>query len=224
MTRFQPLCSAALLGCFALFTTPLQAQTEAPGLYATVYTQYSRLDSTSFDERGSAGFGSGLKADFDAGIGFGGDIGYIYGNGWAAEFEWNWRRHDLQSLRRGATTLVTDGDFASNILFVNGLRRFVRPSGRWVPYAGVGLGWVQEIDFDLNSGRTERAWSDQGAFGVQLMAGAEFSLGEAWRLTTDVRLLRIGSVELPAEEGVTGRLAEPEYNPLSVQIGLRRKF
>jgi opacity protein-like surface antigen len=104
------------------------------------------------------------------------------------------------------------------------VRRFVRPSGGWVPYAGVGLGWVQEIDFDLNSGTTERAWSDQGAFGVQLMAGAEIPVGETWQVTADVRLLRVGSVELPAEEGVTGRLAEPEYNPLSVQIGLRRKF
>ena len=119
---------------------------------------------------------------------------------------------------------MTDGDFASNVLFVNGLRRFVRPSGGWVPYVGVGLGWVQEIDFDLNSGNIERAWSDQGEFGVQLMGGAEFPLGESWKLTADVRLLQIGSVELPAEEGVTGQLAKPDYNPVSVQFGVRRKF
>jgi opacity protein-like surface antigen len=224
MHHFRCFCSTALLGCLAAVATPLQAQSDAPAWYATVYAQSSWLDSTSFNESGSAGFGSGLTAKFDGGIGFGGDIGYRYGNGWAAEFEWNWRRHDLESLRRGSTTLVTDGDFASNILFVNGLRRFERPAGGWVPYAGVGMGWVQEIDFDLNTGNTERAWSDQGEFGVQLMAGAEFPLGESWQLTTDVRLLRIGSVELPAEEGATGLLAKPDYNPLSVQVGLRRKF
>jgi opacity protein-like surface antigen len=224
MKHFRFLRSSALLGCLSVVAMPLQAQTDEPGFYGTIYAQSSWLNSTKFDELGNAGFGSGLKAEFDGGIGFGGDIGYIYGNGWAAEFEWNWRRHDLQSLRRGSSTLVTDGDFASNILFVNGVRRFVRPSGGWVPYAGAGLGWVQEIDFDLNSGSTERAWADQGSFGVQLIAGAEIPLGEIWQLTADVRLLRIGSVELPAEEGVTGRLAEPEYNPLSVQIGLRRKF
>jgi len=224
MNHLRSIGSTVLLGCLAALASPLQAQTEARGFYATVYAQASWLDSTGFDESGSAMFGPGLKAEFDGGTGFGGDIGFLYGNGWAAEFEWNWRRHDLESLRRGGTTLVTDGDFASNVLFVNGLRRFVRPAGGWVPYAGVGLGWVQEIDFDLNTGNTERAWSDQGKFGVQLMGGAEFPLGESWKLTTDVRLLRIGSVELPAEEGVTGLLAKPEYNPLSVQIGLRRKF
>ena len=206
MNYLRGIGSTVLLGCLAVMATPLQAQTEERGFYATVYAQSSWLDSTTFDENGSARFGPGLKAEFDGGIGFGGDIGFLYGNGWAAEFEWNWRRHDLESLRRGNTTLVTDGDFASNTLFVNGLRRFVRPSGGWVPYVGVGLGWVQEIDFDLNSGNTEREWSDQGEFAVQLMGGAEFPLGESWKLTTDVRLLQIGSVELPAGEGVTGQL------------------
>jgi opacity protein-like surface antigen len=228
MNHFRTLCSTALLALSAIAAAPALAQTDSSGFYATVYAQSSWLGSTSFNESGNAGFGSPLEADFDAGLGLGGDIGYIYGNGWAAEFEWNWRRHDLDSLqqspRAGGTTAVTDGDFASNIFFLNGVRRFGATSGGWVPYAGAGLGWVQEIDFDLNSGRTERAWADQGAFGVQLMAGAEIPLGEAWNLTADVRLLRVGSVELPAEEGVTGRLAEPEYNPLSVQIGLRRKF
>jgi opacity protein-like surface antigen len=223
-TALRSLYPATLLACITIAAMPLQAQTETPGFYATVYAQSSWLSSTDFDERGSAGFGSGLKAEFDGGIGFGGDFGYAYGNGWAAEFEWNWRRHDLQSLRRAGATLVTDGDFASNILFLNGVRRFTSSSRSWVPYAGAGLGWVQEIDFDLNSGPAERAWADQGAFGVQLMAGAEIPLSDSWRLTADVRLLRVGSVELPAEEGVTGLLAEPDYNPFSVQIGLRRKF
>lgn len=226
MTSLRSLCATALFGGMAALASSAQAQTDDSGFYATVYAQASRLGSTTFDEIGTARFGTGLKADFDTGLGLGGDFGYLYGNGWAAEVEWNWRRHDLSSLRRSGTAVagVTEGDFASNIIFVNGLRRFTLASTRIVPYVGVGLGWVQEIDFDLNSATLERAWSDQGEFGVQLMGGAEFPLGDAWRLTTDLRLLRVGEVELPAEEGVTGRLADPEYNPLSVQVGLRRRF
>ena len=213
----------ALLTCL-FATTPALADVEPRGFYATLYAQASRLGSTGFNEVGSAGFGSGLKAEFDGGFGLGGDFGFRYGNGWAAEIEWNYRRHDLKSLRRGTTTLVTDGDFASNIFFVNGLRRFPAPSRQWIPYVGAGLGWVQEIDFDLNSGGTERAWSKQGELGFQLIAGSEFPIGKDWRLTADIRMLRLGRVDLPAEEGVTGKLSRPTYDPVSVQVGLRRVF
>lgn len=199
-------------------------QTEPRGFYATVYAQASQLGSTTFDEIGNAGFGLGLRASFGTGLGLGGDIGYRYGNGWASELEWNWRRHGLKSLQRGASTLATSGDFASNIIFVNGLRRFVGQTGGWTPYVGAGLGWVQEIDFDIKSGGTDRAWSKNGKVAVQLIGGAEIPLGGAWRLATDVRLLRVGNVELPAEEGVSGRLIQPRYNPVSVQVGLRRAF
>ena len=224
MNIIRHVIPCALLGCITVTALPVLAQEEPRGFYATAYAQASRLESTSFDELGNARLGNGLTAEFDIGLGLGGDIGFRYGNGWAAEFEWNWRRHELQSLRGGRGALVDEGDFASNILFVNGVRRFIRSDGGWTPYAGVGQGWVQEIDFDLNTGATERAWSRQGEFGVQFMGGVEMPLGDDWRLTADVRYLRLGSIELPAEEGVTGRLVKPDYNPLSFQIGLRRNF
>jgi opacity protein-like surface antigen len=224
MKFLRYLRPAALLGCLAFTTSPLLAQTEPRGYYATIYGQASQLRSTTFNEIGNAGFGSGLKADFGSGFGLGGDIGFRYGNGWAAEVEWNFRSHDLKSLKKGSATLLNDGDLASNILFVNGLRRFVSPDRSWVPFVGLGIGWVQEIDFDLNTSTNKRAWSDQGKIAMQLIGGAEFKLNDAWRLVADVRFLRLGSVELPAEEGVTGRLDKVNYNPVSVQLGIRRVF
>jgi opacity protein-like surface antigen len=224
MKSISSLVALLTLGGLLAPATAVQAQSEPKGFYASIYAQASRLGSTTFDEFGNAGFGSGLEASFKTGMGLGGDLGYRYGNGWAAEFEWNWRRHDLNSLRRANTTLASDGDFASNIIFVNVLRRFIGQRGGWTPYVGGGIGWVQEIDMDLNTGASERAWSRQGRFGVQLIGGAEVPLSQSWRLTADVRVLRVGGVELPAEEGVTGRLAQPRYNPVSVQVGLRRVF
>ena len=223
--RLTLICRSFLFGVIAASALPAMAQTEPRGYYATIYLQASRLGSTSFDEIGSANYGPGLTAKFDAGFGFGGDVGFRYGNGWAAEVEWNYRRHDLQSLRNsGGATIVNDGDFASNILFINGLRRFPSASGGWTPYVGAGIGWVQEIDFDLNSAGSNRAWSKQGKIGLQLIAGTEIPMNNDWRLIADVRMLRLGRIELPAEEGVTGRLSKPNYNPVSVQVGLRRMF
>lgn len=224
MKYLRQLGSAFLLGLLAAMPAASWAQTEPSGFYATVYGQASRLGDTGFGETGNAGFGSGLKAEFGIGFGFGGDIGYRYGNGWATEIEWNYRRHDLSSLRRSGTTLAADGDFASNIFFVNGLRRFVGLAGGWTPYVGAGVGWVEEIDFDLSSGGTNRAWSKQGKIGVQLIGGIEIPISGSWRLATDVRALRVGDVDLPAEGGGTGKLSKPSYNPISVQLGLRRMF
>ena len=224
MKHLHHLGSAILLGLIAATPATSLAQTEPSGFYATLYGQLSRLGSTGFNETGNAGFGSGLTAEFGTGFGFGGDVGYRYGNGWATEIEWNWRRHDVTSLRRGSTTIAADGDFASNILFVNGLRRFVGFGGGWTPYVGAGVGWVEEIDFDLSSAGTGRAWSTQGKIGVQLIGGAEIPLGEKWRLVTDLRVLRVGDDDMPAEGSGTGRLSKPSYNPMSVQLGLRRMF
>lgn len=220
--RLAPLAAACLVACPALAL----AQSDTRGFYATLYGQASRLGSTSFDGSSGTGLGPGLKAEFDNGYGFGGDFGYRYGNGWAAEVEWNYRRHGLKSLRSGSASgnLASDGDFASNILFVNGLRRFPAPARAWTPYVGAGLGWVQEIDLDITSAGRERSYSESGKVAVQLIAGAEFALSPAWSLTTDLRWLRVGDVELTAEESGGGRLAKPRYNPVSVQVGVRRNF
>lgn len=220
--RLAPYAAACLLAFPALAL----AQGDTRGFYATLYAQASRLGSTSFDGTSGSSLGPGLKAEFDNGYGFGGDFGYRYGNGWAAEVEWNYRRHGLASLRggSGAGRVASDGDFASNILFVNGLRRFRAPGRAWTPYVGAGLGWVQEIDFDISSAGGERSNSESGKVAVQLIAGAEIALGTAWSLTTDLRWLRVGDVELTAEASGGGRLARPRYNPVSVQVGVRRSF
>jgi opacity protein-like surface antigen len=202
------------------------AQVEPKGFYATIYGQYSRIGSSDLTESGALGAGSGLRAEFGNGAGFGGDFGYRYGNGWAAEVEWNYRRHTLDALRQAGTSVARDGDFASNILLINGMRRFAS-GGAWTPYVGAGLGWVQEIDIDITpgGGSGSRGYSAGSKAAVQLLGGAEYALTPKWRLTADARWLRVGSVRLDNEVGNPGGKAGPlKYNPLSVQVGLRYSF
>jgi outer membrane protein len=202
------------------------AQTEPKGFYVTLYGQYSQIGSSTFTESGAQGAGSGLSADFGSGLGLGGDFGYRYGNGWAVEVEWNYRSHSLDSLSQGGVTLARDGDFASNILLINGLRRFAS-ANPWTPYLGAGIGWVQEIDIDIkpDSGGAERGYSTGGKAAIQLIAGVEYALTPNWRLTADARWLRVGSVQMDNEYGNSGGSVKSlTYNPLSVQIGLRYSF
>jgi opacity protein-like surface antigen len=217
---FAPLLCASLIPAAAL------AQTQSKGFYVTIYGQHSQIGSSNTNESGALGGGSGLRAEFGSGTGFGGDIGYRYGNGWAAELEWNYRRHSLDRLLQGSSNLARDGDFASNILLINGLRRFAA-KGAWTPYAGAGIGWVQEIDIDISpsSGSAERGYSSSSKIALQLIGGVEYTLTPQWRLTADARWLRAGSVRLNNEVGNPGGSAGPlKYNPLSVQVGIRRSF
>jgi opacity protein-like surface antigen len=191
-----------------------------------LYGQYSKIGSSTVNETGARGAGNGLRAGFDSGSGWGGDIGWRYGNGWAAELEWNYRSHSLNALRLGSANLARDGDFASNILMANGLRRIPSTSA-WTPYLGAGIGWVQEIDIDAKpgSGGIERSYSASSKLAFQLIAGVEYAVTPQWRMTADARWLRVGSVRLDNEVGNPGGTVGPlTYNPLSVQVGIRYSF
>jgi opacity protein-like surface antigen len=217
---YVPLLFASLAPAAAM------AQAEPKGFYATIYGQYSQIGSSDFTESGAQGAGSGLRAEFGGGIGFGGDIGYRYGNGWAAEVEWNYRRHSLDALQRNGSNLARDGDFASNILLINGLRRF-NLAGGWTPYVGAGIGWVQELDMDITpvGGGADRSYSVGSKAAFQLIGGVEYALSRSWRLTADARWLRVGSVRLDNASGNPGGSAGLlKYNPLSVQVGIRYSF
>lgn len=223
--RISPRFLVPML-CVSLTPAASLAQAESKGFYVTLYGQHSRIGSSSFSESGSLGAGSGLRAEFGSGTGWGADVGWRYGNGWAAEVEWNYRSHSLDTLQQGGTTRARSGDFASNVLLVNGVRRFPT-SGEWTPYVGGGLGWVQEIDFDITpmGSGANRSYSASNKFAFQLIAGIEYALTPNWRLTADTRWMRVGSVRLDNERGNSGGSAGSlEYNPLSVQVGLRYSF
>lgn len=226
MFKRSPSLALGALLCASLLPAAALAQAEPKGFYATLYGQYSKIGSSSFSESGALGAGNGLRAEFGGGTGWGGDLGYRYGNGWAAELEWNYRSHSLDTLRQSGPNLARDGDFASNIFLVNGLRRFASTSP-WTPYVGAGIGWVQEIDIDITPTTTgvERGYSASSEFAFQVIAGVEYALTPNWRLTADARWLRVGSVRLNNETGNPGGNAGPlTYNPLSVQIGVRYSF
>lgn len=214
------------LVCMTLLPAIASAQTHSQGLYLSLYGQLSWIGSSNFTESGPQGAGSGLSADFNTGFGFGGDIGWRFGNGWAAELEWNYRSHSLDSLKQSGVERARDGDFASNILLLNGLRRF-STGGPWTPYLGAGIGWVEEIDIDFkpSNGGPSRSYSENNKFAFQLIAGVEYAITPQLRLTTDARWLRVGSVRMDNESGNPGgNVGSLDYNPISLQFGIRYAF
>jgi opacity protein-like surface antigen len=211
--------AAGVAGVLLVASSSLAAS-EPAGLYVSVYGQISWLDNSQFGLVAPASSVGGLQAGFSTGYGLGGDVGYRYGNGWSAEVEWNYRSHGLSDLKAGGVNLSNDGDFASNTILLNGYRRF--PLGSWTPYVGAGIGWVAEIDLDITSAGRETGYSSRNELAFQLIAGAEFALSRHWLFTADARYLRVGGVTLDGPAGT--RLEQPDYNPVSVQVGVRYLF
>ncbi len=189
----------------ALFTQPAFANGD--GFYLKVFGGASMLSDTDVTLSGS------LEPDvsFGSGSTFGGAVGYGYENSpISAELEFAYRSGDSES---GATS---GGDFASTALMLNGVWSFGQ-SGRLSPYAGAGLGYVTEIDFDV-PGAGE--FNDRGGIAWQVFGGVSYAVSERASLFGELRYFDAGSRTL---DGVGGSL-DADYSTIDVVAGVTFSF
>ena len=161
------------------------------------------------------------EIDIDNGFAAGLGIGYQLNQRWAAELGWEYRSNDAETLLDNGQAFA-DGNYASNIFYLNGIYSLA-PKGKWQPYVGLGLTWVQEIDVDVEQGATERSFSDGGYTGYQLFTGVNRSISNNLLLQGEVRYGAITGIDLDEESG-DGRLIGLDYKPLTLQVGLKYDF
>lgn len=158
-----------------------------------------------------------LDSGFTAGLG----LGYQFSKQWLVELAWEYRTNDSEvTLPDGDT--FTDGNYASNLFFLNGIYQF-NTSSPWSPYLGAGISWAQEIDIDLERDGMEQSFSGDGEFGYQVFAGTNYALSENWAAQFEVRYGSIGDIPLEAE-GTPGRITGLDYKTTTVQLGLAYRF
>ena len=117
----------------------------------------------------------------------------------------------------------TDGNYASNTIWLNGFYYFTGGQ-RLTPYLGAGIGLIEEIDIDLEAGDApERSFSDNGDVTWQVFAGLDYRLGQRWDLNAELRYSILNDVDLKEETG-DGRLSGLDYNPVTMQLGVRYRF
>jgi outer membrane protein W len=87
---------------------------------------------------------------------------------------------------------------------------------------GAGLAYLTEVDVDFESAGGERSFTGDG-FGVQLLAGARYDLGERWFVDAGLRYLAASSLDLEDEGGGTGSI-EADYEPWAVVLAVGRRF
>lgn len=169
-----------------------------------------------------AGTTQAIEVSADSGISTGIALGYRVNDRLSGELAWEYRRNDT-STQYADGTFFPEGDYASNVIFLNGVWKFDR-AGRWQPYLGAGLGFVQEIDLDLELAGAEQSFSESGDFGFQVFGGIDYSLGEQWKIGAEVRYTNMGTIDLPAEANTTGRIDGLDYDPLTVGLSMTYSF
>lgn len=192
--------------------------------FGKIYAGLNMLNDKKISQAGVASSGAIGNSSFSSGWIAGGALGYYFTNNLATEISWDYRTNELNKANFSDGKNFSEGDFASNIFFLNNYYNF-NPiiKNKLRPYVGLGLGFVEEIDIDLNSGGIENSYSSNGNLAYQLIAGLAYSVNKDWDLTTDIRHIRINSVTLKNEKG-DGQLRRIEYNPISLSFGVMYKF
>jgi outer membrane protein W len=191
--------------------------------YGKLYGGASVLGDQTINQTGVAAAGATGKNENDSGFLAGGSVGYHYSNNLSAELAWDYITNDATNKFSDGTNF-NDGDFSSSIFFLNGRYTFDPVmQTKFRPYLGAGIGYVEEIDMDLNTGGVETSYSQDGEIAYQLMAGASYPVTERIDLDAGVRYVRVDSINLKREGG-TGELRNVDYNPLLFTIGASYKF
>ncbi len=191
--------------------------------YVKLYSGISTLSDQSTKQTDVASAGASGKIKNDSGFMAGGSVGYNYTNNLSVELAWDYRSNDSKTNFSDGSRF-NDGDFASNIFFVNGRYTFDPVAQTNLrPYIGGGLGYVEEIDVDLKSGGVERSYSKNSEMAYQFMAGITYPLTEKIDLDAGLRYVRVDNIKLKRESG-SGELRNVDYDPLSFAVGLSYKF
>lgn len=165
--------------------------------------------------------GRTYEGDFKDGPFLRGAVGRRLGMGWALEAEWFYRTNSVNSLV-ASDRRFTGGDAASNNFFLNAT---YSPGERFAwrgisPYAGLGLGYIQELDVDLE-GADGGEFSSSGSSAWQWSIGLRKLFGPRAELFLEGRAIAAGERELEARGGRKLRI---EYDAWAMLAGLRWSF
>lgn len=201
------------------------AHAEEKNFYGKLSGGFSILGDQNFSQSGVASAGATGTGEYSGGWVAGTALGYRITDNWAAELAWDYRNNGTDKTSFSDGTSFNEGDFASNIIFLNGYYRFNPVMNTKIrPYLGAGIGWVEEIDMDLqNAGGTETSYSSENEFAGQIMAGIEYPIAQNWDFSSEIRYTNVSNINLKQENG-NGRINNVDYDPVTVAVGVTYNF
>jgi hypothetical protein len=162
------------------------------------------------------------ESDFANGLFLKGAVGKAWNANWTTTLEWFYRSNPVNELV-SPQGRITGGDLASTNAF---LTVFYTPDERWHwrgvrPYAGLGVGFITEVDLDLK-GFGQEEFSSRGEFAFQWLIGLSRRVGRAGLLFLEGRAIASGKQELASS--TLPRFAAIEYDTWSLLTGFRLSF
>ena len=161
--------------------------------------------------------------DADSGYTMGAVFGREFGGRWRVEGEFRYRTNEFASVDLPDGSRITDGDFSSGALGVNGYWLFGEVDAAWRPFVGAGLAWMQEIDLDLADDPVNGSYSGDGT-AWQLMGGVTWAPSDRWRFDFEARYLDAGSVTMDSERGALGGRIDADYSLFEVTAEATYRF
>ncbi len=198
------------------------AHATEPGWYLRAHGGLSELSDVSGDATAIDDTSGGVDVSLDTGFTAGLSAGKRLNSHWSVELAWEYRSNDSET-EIADTLSFDDGNYAANAFYFNGLYHF-SAWGAWEPYIGAGIGWLQEIDIDLEDSRGEQSYSGDGDIGYQLFAGTHYYLSDRWMINAELRYSAFSDLDLEAESRGGGSLSGLDYEPLTAQIGILYRF
>ena len=224
--RFKPTMAVLLSVISFGYVAHAEDKKDDNQFYAKLSGGLSILGDQDFSQTGVASSGATGTGKYSSGWLAGGAFGYRITDNWAAEISWDYRNNGVDKTTFSDGTSINDGDFASNMFFLNGYYRFdpvMRTQLR--PYLGAGLGWVEEIDMDLKkAGSKEISYTSDNEFAGQIMAGVEYPIAQNWDFSTEIRYTSVRNIDLKQENGGSGRINNVDYDPITVAVGVTYNF
>ena len=213
---------SALLVAFLAASPAIASASDEPHWYATANVGANFMQDQSLRLSGDGPTQTG-NLDLSSGMLGGAAFGRVFNRSFRAEAEFVYQSVDHGGVRLGGGGSLGSGNFASTAAALNGFYSFnLLGSDKVRTYVGLGAAWLTEVDVDFQRAGREVSYSGDG-FGVQMLAGARYDLGERWFLDAGLRYLNAGKVKMDGEGSTTGRV-RADYEPWSATIGLGWKF